>query len=184
MNDRSAFAHSWHAGSACAVAHPEESSWLRGVWASEKDATQRRVTFCKKTKKNTKDVKKYLHKFQSIISINQISIKRGEEHSLRRVKRGGGHKELSDYGGVKMAERRESEGSEGQLFTDRRADTWPRSLCRPLVARQEECLVTRWCCMSQPKWGNRDAGAAESCGSSFWGLSLMSRQLKCSNNRG
>lgn len=26
-----------------------------------------------------------------------------------------------------MAERRQSKGSEGQLFTDRRADTWPRS---------------------------------------------------------
>lgn len=28
---------------------------------------------------------------------------------------------------VKMAERRQSKDGEGQLFTDRRADTWPRS---------------------------------------------------------
>lgn len=80
--------------------------------------------------------------------------------------------------------REEAEQRRRGAVIHRQASRHMASLCGPLVGSQEECLVTRWCCMSQPKWGNRDAGAAESCGSSFCRLSLMSRQLKCSNNRG
>lgn len=30
------------------------------------------------------------------------------------------------------------------------------SVCRALVGSQQDCLVTRWCCMSRPKRGNQD----------------------------
>lgn len=106
------------------------------------------------------------------MEVKTMSVERKVEESGKTM--GGGSEN-----GREEAERRRR----GEVI-HRQASRHMASLCGPLVRSQEECLVTRWCCMSQPKWGKRDAGAAESCGSSFCRLSLMSRQLKCSNNRG
>lgn len=136
-------------------------------------------------RKSTKDVKrtnlpKHLNRMDKM-----------RRRVLIRGKRRNGQRDKSDdgvggggEGGWGENGREEAKQRRRGAVIHRQASRHMASLCRPLVASQEECLVTRWCCMSQPKWGNRDAGAAESRGSSFWRLSLMSRQLKCSNHSG
>lgn len=78
MNDRSAFAHSWHAGSACAVAHPPEKSHpgCGGSGPVRKRGESRVLQ-----EKNTKDMKKTicLKIFKSNGWTEEKSLKKSEE---------------------------------------------------------------------------------------------------------
>lgn len=50
----------------------------------------------------------------------------------------------------------EGEGSERAAVIHRQASRHMAAVCRALGRSQEHCLVTRWCCMSQPEQSKRD----------------------------
>lgn len=137
MNDHSAVAHSCHAGSACAVAHPlEESSWLRGVRASEKDGMQRREShFVRYLKRDTmKPTPATPHPpYNGRSKKSLIRAKRGSRERRRSQTMTG----KSENGSEEARQRRRG------AVIHRQASRHMASLCRPLVASQEECLVTR-----------------------------------------
>lgn len=82
--------------------------------------------------------------------------------------------------GERAKSQSKGEGSEEQLFTDKRADTW---LSLQGVGRmpREDRLVTRWCCVSRPEQGSQDT-RRRNASDHLRGLYLLSRHQKCSDD--
>lgn len=109
------------------VAHqPDESSWLQGLNESEKEKMQKERDVVEE--KHLRDDKNPERKGNQGEE-EEFGCKAERRRAETTVKSARCERqEADDRERVKRAS--EGEGSEEQLFTDRRADTWPRSAGR------------------------------------------------------
>lgn len=152
MNDGSAFAspHSWDTGSAESLIS----------WTSHPDC---RVSARARKKRHRQSVgegdehrrENYIHEGDQIKEGKEwkslVAKYRGDEWNRRSARC-----ERQEAADGERVERPEWRRRQRGAVIHRQASRHMASVCRALVGSQQDCLVTRWCCMSRPKRGNQD----------------------------